>query len=589
MYYQPDRNLIIQKSKIFSEIIDEQHIIFKFLCIYYYDTYSEHYNELIQVKLNRIIRGSLKSRSSLIIGEVLDELNYFDQNSPSSVVLNNVGIKKVIKNVEDELDKKIQSKMALYSKEDLLLILTLLASVLSKITILLKQNSNSIEEKDVIDQLINEFNSIEDYSIFDPRVFLGELKSTLEHVLNRLLLTSEKQKIAPTSEVELDYIGLCDIFELFFAKLLLDSYIDFLPFINKLERDEISFSKEKGIILPNRILESFTTYIVDTRDEEVIIGDKKIELIMKYLQQVKKISPTILDNYISQPNELRGLKFNSYLSILEKNFLITDIQYNQSLGLEQCELILENLTLNNKAFYKNAPTNSLIGEPNMRLFRAPILGFSDFDLLPTFSFIESAVYFPYRILKSDILNKKNGKKWTELIKNNFDERLLPELKDIAKKYDKDCKINYFLNQSKVSGIKEIIEKNKLSGELDLVFIYQGTLYIYDLKNYGLARNVKQCKTVINTRIYNEFSKLNKLKSIIIENKKLFLAEFGRFKSIEVGVVTVNTTPYKYFKTGRVYSIPELRNNPELLVNLSYVNRIFFKILNIIKKYLGNIF
>ena len=388
MYYQPDRNLIIQKSKIFSEIIDEQHIIFKFLCIYYYDTYSEHYNELIQVKLNRIIRGSLKSRSSLIIGEVLDELNYFDQNSPSSVVLNNAGIKKVIKNVEDELDKKIQSKMALYSKEDLLLILTLLASVLSKITILLKQNSNSIEEKDVIDQLINEFNSIEDYSIFDPRVFLGELKSTLEHVLNRLLLTSEKQKIAPTSEVELDYIGLCDIFELFFAKLLLDSYIDFLPFINKLERDEISFSKEKGIILPNRILESFTTYIVDTRDEEVIIGDKKIELIMKYLQQVKKISPTILDNYISQSNELRGLKFNSYLSILEKNFLITDIQYNQSLGLEQCELILENLTLNNKTFYKNAPTNSLIGEPNMRLFRAPILGFSDFDLLPTFLFIE---------------------------------------------------------------------------------------------------------------------------------------------------------------------------------------------------------
>ena len=322
MYYQPDRNLIIQKSKIFSEIIDEQHIIFKFLCIYYYDTYSEHYNELIQLKLNRIIRGSLKSRSSLIIGEVLDELNYFDQNSPSSVVLNNAGIKKVIKNVEDELDKKIQSKMALYSKEDLLLILTLLASVLSKITILLKQNSNSIEEKDVIDQLINEFNSIEDYSIFDPRVFLGELKSTLEHVLNRLLLTSEKQKIAPTSEVELDYIGLCDIFELFFAKLLLDSYIDFLPFINKLERDEISFSKEKGIILPNRILESFTTYIVDTRDEEVIIGDKKIELIMKYLQQVKKISPTILDNYISQSNELRGLKFNSYLSILKKIFLL---------------------------------------------------------------------------------------------------------------------------------------------------------------------------------------------------------------------------------------------------------------------------
>jgi hypothetical protein len=212
------------------------------------------------------------------------------------------------------------------------------------------------------------------------------------------------------------------------------------------------------------------------------------------------------------------------------------------------------------------PINSIIGEPNMRLFRAPVLEFSEIDILPTFSFLESAKYFPYRILRSDILNKKNGKTWTTLIRKNFDERLLPEFKKIAESYDRDCKINYYLNQSKIDGIKALVKNNSLIEELDLVFIYNNTLYTYDLKNYGLARNVKQCKSIINSQIYKEFAKLNKLKSTILSNKLLFQKEFGQFDTVEIGVVTVNTTPYKYFKNGRVYSIPELRKNPNLLIS-----------------------
>ncbi|BAQ23631.1 hypothetical protein ACVRWB_09835 [Streptococcus troglodytae] len=52
----------------------------------------------------------------------------------------------------------------------------------------------------------------------------------------------------------------------------------------------------------------------------------------------------------------------------------------------------------------------------------------------------------------------------------------------------------------------------------------------------------------------------------IENKKdLFKREFGEFTNIEIGIVTVNTTPYKYFKEGRVISMPELKENPDLLI------------------------
>jgi len=565
-YYQPDLQLLIHELKNCSRIIDEEHELYKFLITYFAASATENTGCLLPEKYRKFKRDSLQSRGMQLIGQILDELHFLDLDIPSTFTLTNSGIKQVIEYINEELDRKIQEELVLYRKESLLLNLTLLASVLSKITIYLNTDYKATVP-DGIDELIVSFNSIKSYIFFDPRVFLGELKSTLEHILNRLLLTGEQEYRQNSRKVEINYTGLCNLFELFFAKILLDSYIDLLPFVNKDERDEISFSKEKGISLPNRILENFTNYIVDTRDEELIIGDKKIEVILKYLQQVKNISPNILNNYLSQPDENRALKLeNIYLSLCEKNLIISDFSMNQSLSTDDSKLVIENLTLNNKSFYESMPINSIIGEPNMRLFRAPVLEFSEIDILPTFSFLESAKYFPYRILRSDILNKKNGKTWTTLIRKNFDERLLPEFKKIAESYDRDCKINYYLNQSKIDGIKALVKNNSLIEELDLVFIYNNTLYTYDLKNYGLARNVKQCKSIINSQIYKEFAKLNKLKSTILSNKLLFQKEFGQFDTVEIGVVTVNTTPYKYFKNGRVYSIPELRKNPNLLIS-----------------------
>ena len=565
-YYQPDLQLLIHELKNCSRIIDEEHELYKFLITYFAASATENTGCLLPEKYRKFKRDSLQSRGMQLIGQILDELHFLDLDIPSTFTLTNSGIKQVIEYINEELDRKIQEELVLYRKESLLLNLTLLASVLSKITIYLNTDYKATVP-DGIDELIVSFNSIKSYIFFDPRVFLGELKSTLEHILNRLLLTGEQEYRQNSRKVEINYTGLCSLFELFFAKILLDSYIDLLPFVNKDERDEISFSKEKGISLPNRILENFTNYIVDTRDEELIIGDKKIEVILKYLQQVKNISPNILNNYLSQPDENRALKLeNIYLSLCEKNLIISDFSMNQSLSTDDSKLVIENLTLNNKSFYESMPINSIIGEPNMRLFRAPVLEFSEIDILPTFSFLESAKYFPYRILRSDILNKKNGKTWTTLIRKNFDERLLPEFKKIAESYDRDCKINYYLNQSKIDGIKALVKNNFLIEELDLVFIYNNTLYTYDLKNYGLARNVKQCKSIINSQIYKEFAKLNKLKSTILSNKLLFQKEFGQFDTVEIGVVTVNTTPYKYFKNGRVYSIPELRKNPNLLIS-----------------------
>ena len=564
-YYQPNLELLRRKVYNCEKIIDEEHELYKVLITYFISSISENSPTPLPSRYRKFKRDSLQNRGLQLIGQILDELHFLDLGIPSTFTLSNLGIKKVVGHINVELDRKIRDEMVLYRKESLLLDLMLFASILSKITIYLNTDYK-VTVPDAIDKLIVILNSIKSYTIFDPRVFLGELKSTLEHIINQVLLTDEHKYLQNRSEVEINYTGLCNLFELFFAKILLDSHLDLLPFVTKDERDQISFSKEKGISLPNKILENFTKYIIETRDEELIIGDKKIEVIMEYLQQVKKISPNILNDYLLKPDDKRALKLeNNYVSICEKNLIICDFSLNQSLSCDDSKLVIDNLILNNQSFYESMPVNSVVGEPNMRLFRAPILEFSELDILPTFSLLESSKYFVYRILRSDILNKENGREWATLIRENFDEKLLPELRKIAEVYDRDCKTNYYLNQSKISEIKTLVKNDSLIEELDLVFVYNDTLYIYDLKNYGLARNTKQCKRIVNSHIRKEFTKLNKLKSKILSNKSLFEKEFGKFETIKIGIVTANTTPYRYFKRGRVYSIPELRKEPDLLV------------------------
>lgn len=520
-------------------------------------------NELPNL-FSKFKRPSLQTKANQIIGQNLDELHFLELDIPKTFTLSNSGIKQLINCVRKEIMMKIRNSLSLYDRSYMIIQMSLLASVLSKITMYL--NTDFIqEERDCIDFLIKQFNRINTYTFFDPRVFLGELKTCLELIVNELLTMelledSQFQKIP-----SINFQAMFDLFGLSFSIIQLDSYIDVLPFLKEQERDEIQFTRGEGIVFPSRIFEQFSKYISETRDEIVIIGDKKIDIIMRYLEKVKKVSPSILEKYLSVTDDERAFKLgNNYVSVAERDLLVNDLALNQRISVDTAKLIIENLTLNNQEFYRNK-IESLVGEPNKRMFRSPLINFSNFDVVPVFSFLESAKYFPYRILRTDILYKKNGQEWTRLIKENFDERLLPKLKDIALKIDVNARTNYYLNQSKHKEIKNLIKSKKLMGEIDLFFVYNSTLYIYDLKNYGLARNMRQCKSIINTSIYKEFSKLRKLKTEIEAHKELFEAEFGRFIHIEIGIVTVNTTPYKYFKNGRVISMPELQINHKLLI------------------------
>lgn len=543
---------------------DENNEIFKFLLTIFASSVSENTRNELPNLFSKFKRPSLQTKANQIIGQNLDELYFLELDIPKTFTLSNSGIKQLINCVRKEIMMKIRKSLSLYDRSYMIIQMSLLASVLSKITIYL--NTDFIqEERDCIDFLIKQFNRINTYTFFDPRVFLGELKTCLELIVNELLTMelledSQFQKIP-----SINFQAMFDLFGLSFSIIQLDNYIDVLPFLKEQERDEIQFTRGEGIVFPSRIFEQFSKYISETRDEIVIIGDKKIDIIMRYLEKVKKVSPSILEKYLSVTDDERAFKLgNNYVSVAERDLLVNDLVLNQRISVDTAKLIIENLTLNNQEFYRNK-IESLVGEPNKRMFRSPLINFSNFDVVPVFAFLESAKYFSYRILRTDILYKKNGQEWTRLIKENFDERLLPKLKDIALKIDVNARTNYYLNQSKHKEIKNLIKSKKLMEEIDLFFVYNSTLYIYDLKNYGLARNMRQCKSIINTSIYKEFSKLRKLKTEIEAHKELFEAEFGRFIHIEIGIVTVNTTPYKYFKNGRVISMPELQINHKLLI------------------------
>ena len=234
-YFQPDLNLLYKELNNCSSILDEEHELYKLLVTYFAASVAENVEISLPDNFRKFKRDSLQSRGMKLIGQILDELHFLDLDIPSTFTLTNSGIKKVVLYIKVELDRKIQRELALYRKESLLLNLTLFASILSKITIYL-DTDYKVSVPDAIDRLIVDFNSIKSFIFFDPRVFLGELKSTLEHIINQVLLTDEYKYFHNSSKIEIDYIGLCNLFELFFTKILLDSYIDLLPFINNNER-----------------------------------------------------------------------------------------------------------------------------------------------------------------------------------------------------------------------------------------------------------------------------------------------------------------------------------------------------------------
>lgn len=539
------------------------YILFEFISFANYSgevTFPEGFRDY-----KRKLKKDISTRSDDIIGQSIDRLYLKDVKN--NYKYTNKGFKEVFRLIENDIDERLFNYLESFSSEYIIVVFSVLSSILSKISISL-DNSVLINPTNNLDLLIvilkSEANKSNDLR-FDLRAFLGEIKHSLELLINKLILHG--CNISTSS----NYMNESDLSNIVFyasAIIKIETYKAGLNLLSYSERDSIQFTS-KGIVFPRQSLEKFSLYLRDTEKEKMIISDPSIDIIDAYLQSVRRFDPKILDSYLSKRNTDKDkiLKLeDGYLTIANKGVFENDLQKYEKIDRNIASQIVNNVTLNISEFKKIESAEDTLWHPNYRLFRSPLLSLKNIELIPTYTLKESATYFKLRILERDIFHQGKSREWNELLKKYYDERVLGELEKKIKDQVSVVKSNFILTKIPNEEIKKEIIQNHLTEEIDLVIIHQGTLYLYDLKNYGLSRNLKHAHKVIESKIKFELSKYKKLKELIQNYKSQFEEILGIFDDIQVGIITVNTTPYKYFKDNNVLSFPDIISDKVSLFN-----------------------
>ena len=186
----------------------------------------------------------------------------------------------------------------------------------------------------------------------------------------------------------------------------------------------------------------------------------------------------------------------------------------------------------------------------LSIFHKPLLKYKNYYLTSLSLLNEGVWHLPGDILSRRISSHHNINK--EITKF-YDEQTLPYIKlCLMSKYDFSI-INCDLMVNNKSGkpafpkIKQLLggDYKGVKRELDILFASDGTLYIYDLKNYGLQHSLDEITRLVN-RVDKEISKLEKIKKIFLDNKSIFEEELKvRFDCVEIGIITVNSTIFDF--------------------------------------------
>ncbi|WP_410536639.1 hypothetical protein [Streptococcus salivarius] len=193
---------------------------------------------------------------------------------------------------------------------------------------------------------------------------------------------------------------------------------------------------------------------------------------------------------------------------------------------------------------------------NLSIFHKPLIKFGNY-YLTNYSLLNEGLWH----LAGDILSRNTGgiNDISKDIKCYYDENKIPQLKSyISSMYDFSI-INCDFMASDKSGtpiypkIKRLLMDGEISREidkgrkkeLDIIFYSDNTLYIYDLKNYGIQHSLVSISKLLG-KVKKEISKLKKIKKFILENKSIFESDLGiQFDNIEVGILTANSTIFEF--------------------------------------------
>ncbi|OYS79450.1 hypothetical protein CBG05_03350 [Limosilactobacillus reuteri] len=170
--------------------------------------------------------------------------------------------------------------------------------------------------------------------------------------------------------------------------------------------------------------------------------------------------------------------------------------------------------------------------------------------------IEASMYLRRRIMNEDISDRGVH----PLVKKLRNEKVLPILQKNLKDAGIDSTINK--NLEEIKDLKQLLQNQKgFPHELDLYYVENGTLKIFDLKNYMIPLSIKDVARVKKS-IAKEVTKLFKLNNFIENNKQIVKNSLkSNFDTIKYGIlITNNYSPFTSYKGVQIITVSKYLNN-----------------------------
>ncbi|MEX2803689.1 hypothetical protein AB3329_01045 [Streptococcus sp. H31] len=420
-----------------------------------------------------------------ILSEIYQELpinfEYIELSRSS-----NSQLSRIVDMFEEALDRKIQQYYYSFTREKVLLSLLRFSSIISRLTFSAYEKVDETKEINTIwDRMIVLWQTFHRDPVMDNRGFIGELKGSLEAAVNDLLLAEITFSRDTSLEPDLEKILV-----LYHSKIYLWQIRHSIPILFE-RRGELLLNSQIGIGIPAYILEAFSNYQRRLKNVTQRVMNEKSDNVFSRFEIEYGFRPEVVLEYLSLADDQRAHKLEGIaVSLSPKELLIEDIRFNRKLSRRGAEDAINVFVLNDNNYYR-LNSDGHFWSSNNRLFRTPLIELESFYLLPTFTFMEAALYLPKRILTRENGTKGSYNKFVKL--NEFDEYDLPTLQEHLNSWNISSLINFDLAQ--INQIKEKIEEKKITKEYDLLYVYKENLFIWNLKNWGFEYNLFEVKKI----------------------------------------------------------------------------------------------
>jgi hypothetical protein len=391
----------------------------------------------------------------------------------------------VIKCLKDEYKRYLKVELSKYRKEDLLVSIYSIASLMSYISSmtahLFKYKFEDIDSSkkflEMPNLIVDSLGVLYESEKLWVNGTLGTVKKTCEYLINFLLNEDIEYSSTMTTDIDLKKVFM-------YGECIVDKLVT-LKSIDSLNRMNSDIEMRNGhICLSENLLEKISIYTNISIDDSLDIDSENARELLQDFEDVEGYSSRTIEKYVMD-FKTKNLIIEASINVVEDKFIYTDMVLTTGFGYDSLNSVLNTLSLN-----ACEDVDSSIFSKDNRLFRTPIIKVDNHFILTNQLLMESSHYLRYRILKNELTKDK---KFAKKIIKKYNEVDLKELQVLIDKYAITGGVNFQIDD--IPEISEKINKKGISRELDFYFIHDKTLYTMEFKNQDIDSGLHEiCKT-----------------------------------------------------------------------------------------------